>query len=283
MKYVKLVLVIEEDYHESLIAELQEMEFDAFEQQDDRLITYVAKERFNDVHRERIEELLSVFRSAGRGEVYIQSEEVVADQNWNETWEQTIKPQQIGPFFIKPTWSRENPPKGAVMLEIDPKMSFGTGYHETTHLMLNMLANVVREGDEVLDAGTGTGILAIAAIKLGAAGAFCFDLDMWSVTNAQENLLINGVNGKMMVKHGSVETIPDQAEYDVVLANISRNTLLDMLKKLADHLEKRGDLVISGLLKSDESALLRKARSMGLKHLQTLYKNEWIALHLRKT
>ncbi|MDX1640026.1 MAG: 50S ribosomal protein L11 methyltransferase, partial [Balneolaceae bacterium] len=115
MKYIKLVLSIKDEYQESLIAELLDMEFDAFEQQEGKLITYITRERFSDVNREQIELLLAAYPGDG----HIQSEEVVADQNWNEEWEQTIKAQQIGRFYVKPTWSPRDAPPDSILLEID--------------------------------------------------------------------------------------------------------------------------------------------------------------------
>jgi ribosomal protein L11 methyltransferase len=274
MKYIKLVIVIDDAYQENLIAELQEMDFDAFEQQDNKIITFVVKERFNDVHREHIERLLAGYPGNG----FIQSEEVDADQNWNEAWEQTIKPQQIGPFFVKPTWSRRKSPSEAILLEIDPKMSFGTGYHETTRLILKLLPDIVRPGHKVLDAGTGTGILAIAALKLNAEYAFGFDIDAWSITNARENMLLNKVEERMEVELGSVEVIPSDKEFDLILANINRNTLLDLMASLVRHLSGEGNLILSGLLESDEARIGREANRLGLKKIKKVREKEWIAV-----
>lgn len=274
MKYIKLVIVIDDPYQENLIAELQEMDFDAFEQQDNKIITFVVKERFNDVHREYIERLLAGYPGNG----FIQSEEVVADQNWNEAWEQTIKPQQIGPFFVKPTWSRTEPPSEAILLEIDPKMSFGTGYHETTRLILKLLPDIVRPGHKVLDVGTGTGILAIAALKLNAEYAFGFDIDTWSITNARENMLLNKVEERMEVELGSVDVIPSGKEFDLILANINRNTLLDLMESLVRHLSEGGNLILSGLLESDEARIGREAERRGLKKIKKVREKEWIAV-----
>lgn len=278
MKYIKLVITVSEKYQESLIAELFDLDFDTFEQQDDKIITYIEKERFTVGDREHIEKLLAVYP----GEGYIQSEEVVADQNWNETWEQTIQPQLIGHFFVKPTWSKATAPEGCIPLEIDPKMAFGTGYHESTRLMLHLLPDVVSQGDGVLDAGTGTGILSIASVKLGASQVLAFDIDRWSVTNTEENILLNDTAGKVMVKKGSEEVIPEQAPYDVVLANINRNTIFEMLPALVNALKKGGDILFSGLLESDKDEVVAKMESHPLILRSIIRENEWIALHLTR-
>jgi len=278
MNYVKLVISLNDEYQEQLISELLDMDFDAFEQQEGKIITYVTKERFSDVHRERIEGILRVYPGNG----FIETEEVVADKNWNEEWEKTIEAQKIGKFYVKPTWHRGTAPDKSILLEIDPKMAFGTGYHETTRLMLHLLPEVVHRGDDVLDAGTGTGILAIAAIKLGARHAFAFDIDEWSIANTGENILLNQVSDSVTVQKGSLEIVPDGQTYDVICANIERNTILEMLPRIYDFLKPGGRLLLSGLLAKDEASITNKADQLGLKVNEIRQENEWIAFSLTK-
>lgn len=277
MKYIKLVIEVTDEYQENLIAELFDMDFDAFEQQTDQIITYIAKENFGISDRERIDQLLAAYPGNG----FIKSEEVVADQNWNKQWEETIQPQTVGDFFIKPTWSRDSVPDDKILLEIDPKMSFGTGYHETTRLMLKMLTNAVGEDDRVIDAGTGTGILSIASIKLGAKYALAFDIDDWSISNTRENVLLNEVADYITIKKGSTEVIPKGEEADIVLANIERNTILEILPDLDKALKENGQLIVSGLLEGDKESVLEQL-SIRFGIVETLQENEWIAIHARK-
>lgn len=278
MKYIKLVFELGEEYHESLIAQLMDMDFDAFEQQEDTLITYVTKERFNDVHREKIEQLLTGYP----GNNSVLSEEVVADKNWNEAWEETIKAQRIGGFFIKPSWANERADNEAVELIIDPKMAFGTGYHETTRLMLRAVGERVARGDRVLDAGTGTGILAIAAAKLGARQVVGFDVDQWSFDNARENIWINDVAERVRILKGSVNVIPEEYRFDLVLANINRNTIDELLGQLVKLVDSNGYLVLSGLLKSDKRHILNKDELKYFKSFKIEQESDWIAIHLQK-
>ena len=251
MKYLKLVIQIADKYQEPFIAELFDIGFDGFEQRNNQVITYILKKDFGISDRERIDTVLAAYPGDG----FIESEEVVADQNWNEQWEETIKAQTVGRFFIKPTWSKEIVPKDKILLEIDPKMSFGTGYHETTRLILELLPNVITDNDFVIDAGTGTGILSIAAIKLGAREAFAFDIDEWSISNTRENILLNGVDQDVEVKKGSSEVLSEHSKADVVLANIERNTILEIFPDLDAILKKEGVLVLSGLLEKDKSSI----------------------------
>lgn len=278
MQYIKLVISLKDEYQESLIAELSEIEFDAFQQLDEELITFIAKERFHIGDRERIERLLAGYP----GEGYIQSEEVVADQNWNEEWEKTISAQRIGPFLVKPTWSSERPSKDEILLEIDPKMAFGTGYHETTRLMLRQLPDFINKGDSIVDAGTGTGILAIAAVKLGAEKVLAFDIDEWSITNTRENIYLNKTADTITVKKGSIETLGDNELFDGILANIERNIILEMIPAFLAHLKQKGRLLVSGILKKDEDVVLEKLVEHKFSHVKTVQENEWVALWLEK-
>lgn len=278
MKYIKLVIEVSEKYQESLIAELINMDFDAFEQRKGQIITYITKENFGITDREHIDQLLAAYPGDG----FIESEEVVADQNWNKQWEETIQPQTVGRFFIKPTWSHDRVPDGKILLEIDPKMSFGTGYHETTRLMLQVLPDVISDNDSIIDAGTGSGILSIAAIKLGAKYALAFDIDDWSISNTKENILLNGVADQISVKKGSSEVIPETEKADVILANIERNTILEILPDLDKALMKNGVLLLSGLLEGDKKTVLNQLQE----HFEIIgisKENEWIAIHAQKT
>jgi len=277
MKYIKLVIEVANEYQENLIAELFDMDFDAFEQRENQIITYIIKENFGIGDRERIDQLLAAYPGNG----FIESEEVVADQNWNEQWEETIRAQEVGRFFIKPTWVEDAPPKDKILLEIDPKMSFGTGYHETTRLMLQLLPKVVQNGDTIVDAGTGTGILSIAGIKLGGKHALAFDIDEWSISNTKENILLNEVADNITVQKGSAEVIPEDEQVDIVLANIERNTILEILPDLEKVLKNKGSLLVSGLLESDKQAVLSRLED-NFEIEEIIQENEWIAIHANK-
>lgn len=278
MKYLKLVIQISDKYQEPLIAELFDLGFDGFEQRDNQVVTYILKKDFGISDRERIDTLLAAYPGDG----FIESEEVVSNQNWNQQWEETIKAQTVGRFFIKPTWSKETVPEDKILLEIDPKMSFGTGYHETTRLILELLPNIIADNDFVIDAGTGTGILSIAAIKLGAGKAFAFDIDEWSISNTKENILLNRVEQYVEVKKGSSEVLSEQDKADIVLANIERNTILDIFPDLDSVLKKGGAMVLSGLLEKDRSSILPVLENTY--HIVDIpQENEWIAIQAQKT
>lgn len=201
----------------------------------------------------------------------------IGDRNWNAEWEATIEPVDVAPFYVHASWHDGHIPDGAIELIIDPKMSFGTGYHETTRLMLRAVAQMVSPGDRVLDAGTGTGILGIAALKVGAAGCLAFDNDPWCVVNAAENAELNGVQDVFSIVEGDERAVPDEA-YDVILANINREALLAMMPALMAKLRPGGIIGLSGLLVSDAERV-RSALPSDAIHEDT--EGEWWTIWIR--
>lgn len=269
---VELTLHLEDALQEYAVAELSDLDFDTFLQEESVLKAYIRASQWDGVKREHVEHWMALHApDAG-----IQ-ERLVSPENWNRQWEETIQPISVGPFLIKPTWA-EAPAgsEGKVLLEIDPKMSFGTGYHESTRLALRMLPNAITPGDRVLDAGTGTGILAIASIKLGAAFGIGFDTDEWAQENAVENLYLNGVAEQVEIREGSLETIPEDG-FDVVLANIQLNVLLGMLPAFAGKLRPGGRLVLAGLLQTQRDTMMDGAAKYGFDLVQDAVENEWWA------
>lgn len=274
MEYLELRISLKDDLHELLIAELFDLDFEGFEQEDDLLVATIPTHRFDDSKREDIGKRLFNFG----GDAAILNERIIAPQNWNETWERSIQPQTIGKFYVHPTWTSFDEATGDnIELIIDPKMAFGTGYHATTRVILEWLPEVISEGDIVLDAGTGTGILAIAALKLGAKSAFGFDIDEWSETNARENILLNDTQN-FEVKRGSTEVIPKGQKYDVILANINRNALIELIPEFLPFLADDGKLLLSGLLEEDESVMLKQPALQSLTNVETRQHLEWIAI-----
>jgi ribosomal protein L11 methyltransferase len=207
----------------------------------------------------------------------------IADQNWNRAWEETVRPIRVTPrIVVAPTWHPYPGGPGEIVLTIDPKMSFGTGYHESTRLMLALMETHLRAGARVLDAGTGTGILAIAALKLGAASAIGFDIDEWSFENAQENGRLNGVSDRFAVRQGDLGSVPESG-FDLVAANIQKNVIEEMLPGLLSRLAPGGTMLLSGLLAADRDAMVSTLRREGLAAAEELHEEEWIAFAARRT
>lgn len=209
------------------------------------------------------------------------SQEYLESRNWNEEWEKKAKVIEVSEkFVIKPSFKDYTIPEGKIEIIIDPKMSFGTGEHQTTRLVLELIDKYVKSGDEVLDVGTGTGILGIAASKLGAKKVVGVDNDEWCRLNALENLKLNQITD-MRIVLGTVNDITEQ-KFDLVLANINRNVLIDIKERLLE-LTKRGKiLILSGILDSDLTEIKRQFTQIGFTALEIEQKDEWLAIVFKK-
>lgn len=200
-------------------------------------------------------------------------------KNWNEEWEKHYDPILIlDKCFIRAPF---HPPLEGIQFEIiiEPKMSFGTAHHETTSMMIELMMETDFEGRKVLDMGCGTGILAIFARKLGSAGVVAVDNDEWSVQNSLENIRKNKADG-IRVLLGDAKIIGDTG-YDVILANINRNILLEQLKDYS-RLMERGEVLLSGFYKEDIPVIIEKAEKCGFKFLTMKTKNKWVAIKFAK-
>jgi ribosomal protein L11 methyltransferase len=204
--------------------------------------------------------------------------EILEDQNWNKLWEKSREVIKVSErIVIKPTFKNYTAKENEIVLTIDPKMSFGTGEHQTTKLVLRLLEKFVKPGMKVLDVGSGTGILAIAAVKLGAAKAVAVDFDEICLENCKENCILNNVNNSVEVVTGEIDDVKDK-DFDLILANIQKNVLLEITQKIKAKLNQNGIVILSGLLESDKTAIEEKYHSLGFITEQVEQMEEWIAV-----
>jgi ribosomal protein L11 methyltransferase len=208
-------------------------------------------------------------------------ENLVEDRNWNEEWEKSVNIIEVSDkLVIKPTFKNYQSKPGQVIITIDPKMSFGTGEHQTTKLVLQFLETNVEKGIRLLDVGSGTGVLAIAAIKLGAESAIAVDIDEWCYDNGKENCKLNFVDNNIDVRLGEIKDIPEN-NFDLITANIQKNILLNIAEEFKTRLKPVGLLILSGLLYTDEEDIIKKYSALNFELLEKKSLDEWIALKLR--
>jgi len=198
------------------------------------------------------------------------------DQNWNEEWEKKFDPVVIDERVLIRAPFHDSSSDLECTLVIEPKMSFGTGHHHTTKLMIREMGNHLLEGKRILDMGCGTGVLGIYACKQGAARVLGVDIDQWAYENALENIRRNGIT-TMDVRLGDVGVLYKE-KFDMILANITRNTLVRDMSVYAEHLYDQGLMVISGILAEDVQFVLNEAYRCDLIHRSTGEESNWISL-----
>lgn len=251
-----------------LLAELGELGFDSFVETKEGLQAYIKKELWNPLDLKDVQILsnkdFSITYEVGE----------IVQANWNEQWEKNFNPILVDNQCMvrAPFHDSEDFPFDIV---ITPKMSFGTGHHETTHMMLQFILSLPIEGNNVLDMGCGTGVLAILAAMKGARAVDAIDIDNWSYLNALENVSVNNCD-QITVLEGDASLLADQS-YDIIIANINRNILLSDISVYSRHLVKGGVLLLSGFYKEDLNLISTECATYGLSFQENLEKNNWVA------
>lgn len=235
---------------------------------DDRL-----EERLNRI-RDRVR-LLPTFGLA------LESDEIsidwIEDQEWETAWKKHFKPVRIGRVLVKPTWERVDAGPGDLVVEIDPAMAFGTGYHPTTQLCILALQDYVKSGDSVLDVGTGSGVLAIAAALLGAQRVSAIDIDTIAVDTAIENVAQNGLSDIIDVKRADSPMAYD-GEANVVVANIIAKVLIDMAPDLAAKVMPKGLLIACGIINERAEDVRCAFEAAGVHTVEQRVDGDWVAI-----
>jgi len=210
----------------------------------------------------------------------------VSAEDWSTSWKVNFKPLRVGKrLLIVPSWEKVQPRPEDIVLHLDPGMAFGTGGHETTRLCLELLEQIMDDmplllSPSVLDLGTGSGILAMAAVQLGAGRVCAVDIDPQAVEVARENLAANGLAEQVECSTTPLESLT--GSFDVILANILAEELVRLAPALAERLAPGGSLVLSGILAEKEELVRTGFASRPLHYLTTLRAGEWVALHYRK-
>lgn len=278
MKYSAVTFTsstIEDWQKDLLISELAEIGFDTFEDIDGGFEAYIPSANLD------IQALESVLLSEVDGFDLDYQVKEIEEKNWNQLWESNFNPILVdNKCYVRATF-HEDRPEFPYQIIIDPKMSFGTGHHQTTSMMLSFILENDFNAKEVLDMGCGTGILAILASKRGAKQLLAVDYDPICVDSVIENVQLNDVNN-IAAKLGSKEAI-EGLTFDTILANINRNILLDQLETYSTCLANGGELYLSGFYDGEDLEILKqKADSVGFQYVENKVLDNWCAAKFTK-
>lgn len=275
MNYTQVIVVVEPLVvgREILIAELAELGFESFVDTETGFEAYIPESEFKKKEFEAIPLL------ADKEFTISYQINSIEQQNWNQQWEESFEPIEVESRLLIRAPFHQAPPKNVLDIIIEPKMSFGTGHHETTYLIAKRLLDLSLENKSILDMGCGTGILAILAKKKKCGNILAIDNDEWAYTNCIENCQRNHVDIEVVL--GDAHDIKNN-KFDVIIANINRNILLRDMHIYADALNDKGLLLLSGFFMVDKNILMEQAQQLGLKLHFEATKNEWAMLELIK-
>ncbi len=248
-----------------LIAELSAIGFDGFEETDLGLKAFSSENSFD---KEALDLIVNKYSLKF-------SQKEIPQQNWNELWESNFSPISVEDFVGIRANFHETIKNVTHEIVITPKMSFGTGHHATTYMMMLLMRDIEFTNKSVFDFGTGTGILAILAEKLGASDIEAVDYDEWCIENSLENLERNNTQH---IKISKADTAITNRKFDIVLANINKNIILSNIDALSEDAASKSIILLSGLLEEDEKDILEATKQKGWKHIKTIKKDKWIAI-----
>lgn len=270
--YSRLQVVCDPEFSEILMAEIAEAGFDTFMETEKGFEAY-ASDKFDNSTVEFVKEKYKHVSPL------LFFEDKVEKQNWNKEWEKNVAPVMVDDQVLVRAEFHQIEQKFPYEIIITPKMSFGTGHHQTTYLMLRNQVKIDHHGKKVMDAGCGTAILSIMASKLGAQSVEGFDIDEWSVVNGRENAEIN-LCTNIHIQQGKLSELKFEHQFDIVLANINRNILLDEMKSYSKELQRGGYLLLSGFYENDIDALLKEALKFDLHEERRDSRETWACLLL---
>ncbi len=260
-----------QEFSEFLIALLDLYEYEGIHEREKIIDSYITFENFNLESLKEIQSSLLAMECRMSWDV-----EVIADQNWNKVWESNFEPVLIDtrcairasfhPEFREFTYT----------ITIEPKMAFGTGHHQTTRLMIEQMLQLEFRNMKVLDMGCGTGVLGILASLMGASEVVSIDFDNWAYQSTMENVTKNHIKNLTAIE-GNKNSIPS-ATFDIILANINRNTLLEQMKEYAQHTHQKSLLIVSGILEEDLNSIEAAADKAQFQLLKSNSLDNWIMM-----
>jgi ribosomal protein L11 methyltransferase len=278
MNYYELQITIGafDDWHDIFVAYLAELDYESFVEETPILKAYIQEAHYDG---KKLQALMAELQTKG-AQISAFELSLLPQQNWNATWEAQFEPVIINENLRIVAPFHDLPPSEGIEIKILPKMSFGTGHHQTTHLICQNMLSLDLQDKKVLDMGAGTGVLAILAERLGAAHISAVEIEAWSAENILENVALNGSTNIQAI-HGGAPEIPAMA-YDVILANINKNVLLEQLPVYSQFIVHSGLLVLSGFFVTDAPDLIAAAAQVGFEWVRTDARENWAVVLLKK-
>lgn len=273
-KYINIKIDFQPEYNEIILANISDFPFLGVIDNDDNFLVSFNVNDWDEEVAKKLQETLTNINP----EYSFQIIEEIDEKNWNEEWEKEVPSIHIGNRIgIAPSWKMEELSED-IQIEINPKMSFGTGNHSTTRLCCRLLDKVDVKNQFWIDAGTGTGILAILAAKLGAKNVFAYDNNEWSYNNAVENIAVNNVADKVEIALFDLDD-QEMPKAEGITANILAHVIINNIQKFYDSLkDSKGTFIASGILSEQEEDVLIAAKGVGFTHLETIHEDEWCGI-----
>lgn len=275
MFHTRLKVLCDSEFSEMLQAEIAEAGFDTFMEIESGFEAYAEQETFD---KEVLHEILNRYKQFTPITFY---QDKIEKRNWNEEWEKSYEPVLVGDQVIIRAAFHQPDKQYPFDIIVTPKMSFGTGHHQTTHLMVKTQLEIDHKNKVVMDAGSGTAVLAIMASKLGAKKVEAFDIDEWSVPNGRENAEVNHCNN-VNIRQGKISDLTFEDDFDIILANINKNILLEEMHQYAAYLKPGGLLLLSGFYEKDIPDLLVEGAKYNLSQVKSHEREQWVSLLLSK-
>ena len=276
MEYTEIAIRLNEmnPFADILVAKLDEIQFESYAEEMDVLKAYVQTHLLD---KNAVKKIINEIGELTDISFTIKK---LKHQNWNQKWESDYKHVFINDMCVVRSDFHDPIPEVKYEIIISPKMSFGTGHHETTSLIMNQMFELNFKGRSVLDMGSGTGILSILASKLGAVNLVGIDTDEWAFKNAIENSNLNNLTDIRFI-HGNVSAIPDIG-FDIVLANINRNIILQDMARYINVMTDNAGIILSGFLKKDLPLIIERSIELGLKLVTLKNKKQWQMVYLER-
>ncbi len=277
MYHTRLTVTCDPQFSEILMAEIAEAGFDSFLEKESGFEAYAEADRYD---QHSVDEIKKKYHLVQPLEF---TWDKIEKKNWNEEWEKSYDPIIVDNRCLIRAEFHQIEKEYPYTITITPKMSFGTGHHQTTYLMIKAQMDIDHQGKTVMDAGCGTAILSIMASKLGATKVSAFDIDEWSVINGRENIEINKCQN-ISIKQGKISDLTFDHEFDIILANINKNVLMHELPQYTAYLNPEGQILLSGFYEKDIPELVQRAHQYHLRHNASEVRDGWasILLQLKK-